>query len=166
MIPSDHFVRYYNEVFRELYRLGPEHLKAYWMEIARQQTGKLGVLFKEGGLSACCEYWNQIITEENCAAELELNEDYFELHMKKCSSLCKVMDNDAGQFPLYCDHCMGWVEPLMEHAGLFPVLDIISRTVPECRLRIYKDRNKAEKFLEQALLPSLPYGKGGRVPYD
>ena len=157
MIPSDHFVRYYNEVFKALDSLGREHLVGYWRELGREQASKLGDRFKTGGLKACYDYWRVIEREENCEAELSLTEDYFEFRMKKCPSLSKVIDNDAAPFELYCDHCMGWIQPVMEYAGFFPVLDMISRRKPECVFRIYIDRTKALEFARRAALPSRPY---------
>ena len=157
MIPSDHFVRYYNEVFKELYALGREHLVNYWRELGREQAGKLGGDFRRGGLRACYDYWKIIEREENCEAELSLTDDYFEFRMKKCPSLTKVFDNDAGPFELYCDHCMGWIQPVMEYAGLYAVMNMVSRRKPECVFRVYIDEDKAEEFASEAKLLSRPY---------
>ena len=157
MIPSDHFVRFYNEVFKALERLGHDHLEAYWREIGKLQTKELADKFRAGGLEACHEYWNQILHEENCQADLKLTPEYFELRMLKCPSLSKAMDNDASPCELYCDHCMAWVEPVMEASGLFPAYDIESRTEPHCVMRIYEDPAKAQEFQRQAKLPANPY---------
>ncbi len=154
MIPSDHFVRYYNEVFKALHHMGREHLESYWEELGRQQTAKLGESFRKGGIRACYEYWKVIEREENCEAELSLEDDYFEFRMKRCPSLSKVLDNDGGAFELYCDHCMGWIQPVMEYAGLYPAMDMVSRKKPECVFRVYKDRLKAVEFARRAALSS------------
>ena len=37
MIPSDHFTRFYNEVFKFLEKQGEEDLKKYWLEISKNQ---------------------------------------------------------------------------------------------------------------------------------
>ena len=37
MIPSDHFTRFYNEVFKFLEKQGEEDLQAYWLEISKNQ---------------------------------------------------------------------------------------------------------------------------------
>lgn len=157
MIASDHFVRYYNEIFKELYSLGRMHLENYWRELGRQQVLSLGERFRKGGIKACYEYWKIIKEEENCEAALSLNEDYFEFSMQKCPSLSKVMDNDAAPFEFYCDHCMGWIQPVMEHAGLFAAMDMLSRSEPRCVFRVYSERMKADEFLKKAKLPSRPY---------
>jgi len=162
MIPSDHFVRFYNEVFKALDDLGHEHLVKYWRELGRLQTAELAESFRQDGLQACYDYWSRIKEEENCDAELTLTEDYLEFRMNTCPSLSKVLDNDAAACEWYCDHCMGWVEPVMEAAGLFAVMDMKSRKDPHCVFRVYKDREKAEQYARQAVLVSRPYDESPR----
>ena len=157
MIPSDHFVRFYNEVFKALEELGHEHLVAYWRELGRLQTLELAESFRAGGLQAAYDYWRRILEEENCEGELTLTDEYFEFRMRRCPSLSKLLDSDAAPCELYCDHCMGWVEPVMEASGLHAVLDMHSRTAPHCLLRVYQDEEKAEAFAREAILPSRPY---------
>jgi len=157
MIPSDHFVRFYNEVFKALEEEGHEHLVAYWRELGRLQARELAARFRTGGIRACHEYWSRILEEENCEGDLTLTDDYFELRMKRCPSLSKVLDNDAAPFQLYCDHCMGWIEPVMAEAGLYAVMDLESRTEPHCVFRVYADPGKAREYERHAVLPSRPY---------
>ncbi len=156
MIPSDHFVRFYNEVFKALQERGHDHLEAYWREIGRLQTQALAEGFRQGGLRACYDYWARIVVEENCDADLDLTEDYFELRMRKCPSLSKVLDNDAAACEWYCDHCMGWIEPVMRTAGLHAVMDMQSRSEPHCLFRVYTDSEKARVFARQAILLAAP----------
>jgi len=158
MIPSDHFVRYYNEVFKAIEERGHEHLVAYWRELGRLQTVELADAFRTGGLQATYDYWSRIYAEENCQGELTLTEDYFEFRMDRCPSLSKVLDNDATPCPQYCDHCAGWVIPLMEACGLCVVHDIRSRAEPTCLFRVYRDQDKAKAFEHGAILPCNPYG--------
>lgn len=157
MIPSDHFVRFYNEVFKALMELGEEHIKSYWRELGRLQSMELAESFRKGGLQAAHDYWGRIKREENCEAELELTDDYFEFRMKRCPSLSKVLDNDAAPCELYCDHCMGWVEPVMDAAGLYAVMDLHSRSEPHCAFRVYKDKPKADAYARHVKLLSRPY---------
>ena len=161
MIPSDHFVRFYNEVFKALEQRGHEHLVAYWRELGKLQAIELAERFRTGGLQACADYWTRIQREENCQGQLTLTDDYFEFRMERCPSLSKVLDNDAEPSPLYCDHCMGWIEPVMAACGLHAVLDMRSRAEPHCTFRIYSDRHKADAFERQARLPSRPYEQSG-----
>ena len=156
MIPSDHFVRYYNEVFKALESRGLDHLAAYWASIGEMQKTELLETFRIGRLQACYDYWARIVKEENCNGQLSLTQEYFEFRMDRCPSLSKVLDNDAAACKHYCDHCMGWIRPVMDAAGLYPVLDMESRAEPHCVLRVYIDSQKAQTFEQQAKLPSLP----------
>ena len=160
MLPSDHFVRFYNELFKMLEDMGHEELKTYWMTISELQESIVGPYVERDGLKGMYDYWDRIRIEENCDAELSLTEDYFEFRMNRCPSLSKALDNDAGAFDLYCDHCAGWIYPLLEKYGFFPVTDMISRTEPRCLFRVYRDRGKAEEFAERATLPAVPYTPG------
>jgi len=162
MIPSDHFVRFYNEVFKALQARDHADLLAYWHELGRLQSLELADRFRQGGLLACQEYWDAIFREENCVADTTLTDDYLELRMHRCPSLSKVLDNDATPCDLYCDHCMAWVEPVMQEAGLHAVCDMESRTAPHCVTRIYTDKAKADAFEKQCTLVAAPYAKGSR----
>jgi len=157
MIPSDHFVRFYNEVFKALLERGREDLVAYWCELGRLQCAELSECFRKGGLRACHNYWCRIVEEENCEATLTLTEDFFELRMHKCPSLMKALDNDAGACEFYCDHCMAWIQPTTDAAGLHAVHDMESRSEPHCVLRVYTNKGKAKEFEEKAILAAHPY---------
>ena len=149
MIPSDHFVRYYNEVFKALEAQGHEHLENYWNSIGELQKRELAEQFRTGRLQACHDYWTRILKEENCQGRLSLTEDYFEFRMERCPSLSKVLDNDATACKYYCDHCMGWIRPVMDAAGLYAVMDMESRSEPHCVFRVFGDEQKAKQFEQQ-----------------
>ena len=53
-------------------------------------------------------------------------------------------------------HCMGWIRPVMDAAGLYAVMDMESCTEPHCVFRVYVDPEKAKEYKRQAKLPSLP----------
>ena len=153
MIPSDHFVRYYNEVFKALEQRGIEHLKRYFDYLGELQKLELAERFRAGGLRACYDYWSRIQKEENCVGRLTLAEDYFEFRMDRCPSLSKVLDNDAAASKFYCDHCIGWVRPVMDAAGLYAVLCKDSPDEPRCVMRVYADREKARDYERQRREP-------------
>ena len=157
MLPSDHFVRFYNELFKMLEARGHDELQKYWKVVSRRQESILDPYIERDGLKGMYEYWDRIRVEENCDAELSLTEDYFEFKMNRCPSLSKALDNDAGAFRLYCDHCAGWIYPLLERHGYHPVMDMISRSEPHCLFRVYRDRTKAVEFAARSLLPADPY---------
>ena len=66
MIPSDHFVRFYNEVFKYLENAGEGELQKYWLEISHHQERHCLELFKTKGLQGMYDYWEHIRIEENC----------------------------------------------------------------------------------------------------
>jgi hypothetical protein len=157
MLPSDHFVRWYNELFKILDEMGEEHLRSYWTAIAELQDKILGPYIDKSGLRGMYEYWDKIRIEENADMDLELSNDRLVLKMNVCPSLGKNLDNDAGPSPRYCDHCAGWIKPVVEKHGFFVAYDIISRSEPRCILQIFKDKSKAGAAESAAVLPAKPY---------
>ena len=66
MIPSDHFVKFYNEVFKFLDRRGNGELEKYYQLVSCNQEFHCLELFREKGLAGMYEYWEHIRIEENC----------------------------------------------------------------------------------------------------
>ncbi len=143
MLPSDHFVRFYNEVFKYLEAQGPGHLEKYWLEISRHQERHCLNLFQEKGLKGMYDYWEHIRIEENCDMTLFLKDDCLYLKMNKCPSLSKVIDNDATPSLRYCAHCAGWIGPVLRKAGYYYVYAADRPDVPQCECWIYSDKAKA-----------------------
>ena len=139
MIPSDHFTRFYNEVFKFLESQGEAALESYFLEISKNQEKHILDLIREKGFEGMLEYWSVIRDEENCDLDLGYDEDRFEIRMHLCPSLTKVQDNDAQTWGRYCDHCAGWIGPIMDKTGYHLVYDVIDRTKPQCRMQVFKD---------------------------
>ena len=149
MIPSDHFVRFYNEVFKFLDKAGG--LRAYYDEISRHQELHCLALFRDKGLRGVYEYYQKIYKEENCQGKVLLNGHELLLSMDRCPSLSKALDNDAGACPKYCLHCPGWTAAIYRKAGLYQVYDLMGLDEPRCCEWIYDDRAAAEaKYRELA----------------
>ncbi|MCI5779578.1 MAG: hypothetical protein MR051_07190 [Lentisphaeria bacterium] len=145
MIPSDHFVRFYNEVFKFLD--GRDGLADFYCEISRHQDFHCLELFRSRGLQGVYEYYCTIRKEENCDMDIQLNGHELTLRMNVCPSLSKAMDNDAGLCRKYCLHCPGWVQPVYARAGLFEIYDVGDLEQPRCTEWIYDDREAArEKY--------------------
>ena len=161
MIPSDHFTRFYNEVFKFLETQGEQVLQDYWLAISKNQERHTLELFTQKGLAGMEEYWTHIRDEENCELDITRTEEMVELRMTKCPSLTKVLDNDAEPMGRYCDHCAGWIGPIMDKLGYHLVYDAIDRKMPVCVSRIFIDAEKAKEAEKDAkLLMSWP-GKAG-----
>jgi hypothetical protein len=145
MIPSDHFVRFYNEVFKFLDE--KNDIEEYYLHISRHQEFHCLELFKNHGLQGVYDYYLKIRKEENCDLDLDLKEHELAFFMRKCPSLSKALDNDAGACPKYCDHCNGWLAPLLAKAGLYMIYDPMAPDQPKCRIWIFDDRTVAEQKL-------------------
>jgi hypothetical protein len=162
MIPSDHFTRFYNEVFKFLEAQGEQELEAYFLAISKNHEKHILELIETKGLAGMYEYWEHIRIEENCDMDLELHEDHLALRMNVCPSLTKVLDNDAEPMGRYCDHCAGWIGPIMDKTGYHLVYDVIDRKKPQCFTRIFKDAAKAKEAEKSAqLLMGWPGHKVG-----
>lgn len=144
MIPSDHFVRFYNEVFKFIVAKGGNEIGKYYDRISQNQEYHCLSLFKEKGLRGMFEYWEHIRIEENCDMVNHLDEDCYSFEFFSCPSLSKAVDNDAGPCPEYCNHCPGWILPLMTKTGFFAVYNLIDRKLPRCEMYVYRDKMKAQ----------------------
>ena len=141
MIPSDHFVRFYNEVFKCLEPKGL--LQTYFDDIGRYAASRNLEKFKKGGLQAVYDYYLVIRKEENCEMDMELKDGEFHQRMNKCPSLSKVLDNDASASPSYCFHCPGWTLPVYTAAGLYQVYNLKEPDQPHCESWLYDDPRRA-----------------------
>ena len=149
MIPSDHFVRFYNEVFKFLDER--DALKPYYLEISRHQELHCYDLFMRKGLQGMEEYWGNIRVEENCRSSSRIEDGVRYSHMAKCPSLSKVLDCDAEPCRKYCLHCPGWVIPLMTKCGFYYIDNVIGLDVPECRSYQTESREKAEAIVRELI---------------
>ena len=144
MIPSDHFVMFYNEVFKYLVKKGPKELDRYYQRVADRQANFTLDAFRRNGLAGVRDYYKRIRIEENCDLDIIEHPDCLCLRMNVCPSLSKALDSDAGPCEVYCNHCPGWVLRVMTAADFYCVFNIKSRTVAQCAKFCTKDRALAE----------------------
>ena len=164
MIPSDHFVRFYNEVFKFLDR--NDGLEKYYLEISRHQEHHCLDLFSRKGIAGMREYWNVIAREENIISKskkkgIVTNTKMISSGSHICPSLTKNLDNDAGVCEKYCLHCPGWVIPIFTKTGFYCVYDLINLLEPTCSMNVFAIREEAEEFKQQRIAggadPALIY---------
>lgn len=149
MIPSDHFVMFYNEIFKYLVRQGPKALDRYYQRVADRQANFTLDAFRCEGLKGVRDYYERIRVEENCDLDIIERPDCLCLKMNGCPSLSKALESDAGACPVYCDHCPGWCLRVLAAAGIWDVYDMVSRTEPVCVEWYYTDRALARKKYEE-----------------
>lgn len=143
MIPSDHFVRFYNEVFKFLTSNGSEHLLQYYKHVSKNQEQFCLDLFKAKQMRGMYEYWERIRIEENCEMTHSASDDTYSFHFHLCPSMSKILDNDSPPSPEYCEHCSGWIFPIMTQCGVYAVYNMIDRKRPCCEMFVFKDMGKA-----------------------
>ena len=78
MIPSDHFVKFYNEIFKYLERRGGDALDRYYARVADRQAYFTLDAFKRDGLKGMYDYWERIRIEENCDMTHEYNDTFYQ----------------------------------------------------------------------------------------
>ena len=149
MIPSDHFVRFYNEVFKFLDERGG--LDDYYEEVSHEQARACADLFWKKGMKGIKEHFDRIYKEENCTNENWTTETSRFSCMTNCPSLHKATDNDAGLCVKYCLHCPGWELPMLTRFGFYCVYDLIGLRVGDCREFKSESRAEAEAFLQKIL---------------
>lgn len=152
MIPSDHFVMFYNEIFKYLVRQGDAVLQEYYRTISEHQATHCLKLFQEKRIPGIVEYYEMIRREENCDMDIiNENNEVYKTVMHNCPSLRKVLESDGGACPVYCDHCPGWLMPLLTRCNLYYVKDVIAYDMPRCQTGIFESPDKARKFRELVL---------------
>jgi hypothetical protein len=64
--------------------------------------------------------WNKTGEDEHCDWTFRLDEQRNVLRwdMRQCPSKGFLLNNDLNADEDYCDHCMGWIVPLLERAGV------------------------------------------------
>ena len=151
MIPSDQFVRFYNEVFKYLDSIGSKELRKYYDRVSANQEYHCMELFSKEKLQGMYKYWEHIRIEENCDMAHRADEECYRFEFFSCPSLSKALDNDAGACRKYCLHCPGWTCGIYRKAGLYQVFALMGLDDPQCCEWIYDDQKAAEaKYRELA----------------
>jgi hypothetical protein len=113
------FCGHYEWTFEWLRENGGEDLVAkFWAEaIGGDSQQHAASLIKEKGFAGMAEYWAHTLAEEAAGYVATCSEDTFRIDMHDCPSKGFLMRNNLGHYHDYCDHCIGWIGPVMEAAG-------------------------------------------------
>lgn len=119
MIGVYDFCGHYEWTFDWLEKLGGHELvRAYWDEAIREDSQRHAMaLIMKSGLDGMEEYWGYTLGEEGGEWEVTKTDAVFRIDMHHCPSKGFLLRNGLEQYPDYCDHCMGWIGPLMREAG-------------------------------------------------
>ncbi|MBB5036405.1 hypothetical protein [Prosthecobacter dejongeii] len=119
MIGIYDFCGHYEWTFDWLQKQGGHGLvRSYWHEAIYEDSQRHATALIVGkGFEGMKEYWGHTLAEEGGDWTTTAKEDVFRIDMHACPSKGFLIRNDLQQYPDYCDHCMGWIGPLMKEAG-------------------------------------------------
>ncbi|HYF34479.1 MAG TPA: hypothetical protein VD994_04245 [Prosthecobacter sp.] len=119
MIGVYDFCGHYEWTFEWLRQEGGEDLlRAYWHDaIYLDSQQHATALIVPKGFEGMKEYWGHTLQEEGGDWVTTAREDVFRIDMHDCPSKGFLIRNGLQQNADYCDHCMGWIGPLMRDAG-------------------------------------------------
>lgn len=119
MIGCAEFILSYDWTFAYLLReYGPEAVERYWSEcisIDSQDHARALIIGK--GFDGMDEYWGHTLAEEEAGYTSVRTGRAFRIDMYACPSQGLLKERGQECFPDYCEHCMGWIKPVMDDAG-------------------------------------------------
>jgi hypothetical protein len=122
MLGCHDFCGYYDWTFHFVRRRwGPEAVARLWAEaIGGESQGHYAQAARQAGLAGLYRCWVKTGQEEACDWTFTLDEDRNELRwdMRQCPSKGFLLAHDLNADEDYCDHCMGWMIPLLAQVGV------------------------------------------------
>jgi hypothetical protein len=113
------FCGHYEWTFEWLRERGGEALvREYWdAAIAQDSQAHAAALIGARGIAGMKEYWAHTLAEEAAGHHCTATEQVFRIDMHACPSKGFLLRNGLQQYRDYCDHCMGWIGPMLKRAG-------------------------------------------------
>ncbi len=119
MIGCHDFCGHYEWTFEWLRQQGGhELLLEYWEQaIYRDSQLHATALIREKGFEGMREYWGHTLEHEGAGYVASEAPGVYRIDMHECPSKGFLIHNGLVQYHDYCDHCIGWIGPLMREAG-------------------------------------------------
>jgi len=119
MIGCYDFCGHYEWTFEWLRQRGGEELvQLFWKQaIGEDSQRHAGDLIKEKGFQGMADYWAHTLAEEAAGYVSTAGDGVFRLDIYDCPSKGFLLRNSLEQYHDYCDHCIGWIGPMMQSAG-------------------------------------------------
>jgi hypothetical protein len=113
------FCGHYEWTFEWLRARGGESLvQEYWDKaIAQDSQTHAAALIAAKGIAGMKEYWGHTLDHEAAGYHCTTTDKVFRIDMHECPSKGFLIRNDLEQYHDYCDHCMGWIGPMLGRAG-------------------------------------------------
>lgn len=97
---------------------GEPLVREYWdTAIHRDSQRHASEMIRRDGFAGMAAYWGHTLEHEGAGFRTTLGPDVFRIDMHACPSKGFLLRNGLEQYHDYCDHCLGWVGPMMKAAG-------------------------------------------------
>jgi hypothetical protein len=119
MMGVSDFCGHYDWTFEWLRQTGGEALvREFWDEAIHKDSQRHAAeLIRSGGLKGMAAYWGHTLEHERAGFRTTATEKVFRIDMHDCPSKGFLLRNGLAAYHDYCDHCMGWIGPLLKQAG-------------------------------------------------
>jgi hypothetical protein len=121
MIGCYDFCGHYDWTFAWLERAGGEELvREYWKEaISHDSQRHAREMIARDGFAGMASYWGHTLAEESPERGFTVTgkPDVFRIDIHECPSKGFLLRNGLEAYRDYCDHCIGWIGPMMRDAG-------------------------------------------------
>ncbi len=119
MIGAYDFCGHYEWTFAWLEEAGGEGLvNEYWADAISIDASKHArELIIPHGIEGMRKYWLHSLEEEAAGYHFTSDDSCFRIDMHECPSKGFLLKNNLQQHRDYCDHCIGWIGPMMRDAG-------------------------------------------------
>jgi len=164
------FCGHYDWTFEWLQEQGGDTLlRDYWREaIAGDSQRHAAQLIETLGFEGMKKYWAHTLEEEAAGYTLTTRGDVARIDMHDCPSKGFLLRNGINHSADYCDHCIGWIGPVMEKAGF--IIDHEHNHCGQCwwEMRKKGDETPASETgdLSAADVRVSPDWKSGDFPLD
>jgi hypothetical protein len=113
------FCGHYEWTFEWLRARGGEAIvREYWdTAIAQDSQAHAAALIGARGIAGMKEYWAHTLAEEAAGYHCTATDKVFRIDMHECPSKGFLLRNGLEQYHDYCDHCLGWIGPMLRRAG-------------------------------------------------
>lgn len=122
MLGCHDFCGHYDWTFHYMRRkFGQESVHKLWAEaIGGESQDHYRIAGRANGLQGLYDVWTQTGVDEKCdwTFTLDKEKQVLRMDMRKCPSKGFLLGNDRNADEDYCDHCAGWVAPLLGDLGL------------------------------------------------
>jgi len=97
---------------------GEAAVRDYWQRaISLDSQRHARDLIEAHGFNGMAEYWGHTLAMEEAGYTFNRGADYFRIDMIACPSKGHLIQRGLAAYHDYCEHCMGWIKPMMDDAG-------------------------------------------------